>query len=49
MDIKQFMLKISESDLRKEVRKEYANVAVTPTRAIIFIQNNWMYDCIPYY
>ena len=27
MDIKQFMPKISESDLRKEVRKEYANVA----------------------
>ena len=28
MDIKQFMPKISESDLRKEVRKEYANAEV---------------------
>ena len=36
MDIKQFMPKISESDLRKEVRKEYANVARNPHKGYHF-------------
>lgn len=36
MDIKQFMPKISESDLRKEVRKEYANVARDPHKGYHF-------------
>ena len=44
MDIKQFMPKISESDLRNEVRKEYANVAIAMILAII--TNYYLYFAI---